>query len=50
MGKIKTRMGDGFKVEMTEAEVRKALEEGTRDAAERADIAPAFRGRSKAAL
>ena len=40
MGKIKTRMGDGFKVEMTEAEVRKALEEGTRDAAERADVEP----------
>jgi len=27
MAKIQTRMGDGFRVEMTEAEVRKDLEE-----------------------
>ncbi len=40
MGKIKTRMGDGFKVEMTEAEVRKDLEVGTKDAAERAGVSP----------
>jgi dimethylamine--corrinoid protein Co-methyltransferase len=40
MGKIKTRMGDGFRVEMTEAEVREDLEVGTKDAAERADVSP----------
>ena len=40
MGKIKTRMGDGFKVEMTEAEVREDLEVGTKDAAERAGVSP----------
>lgn len=40
MAKILTRTGDGFKVEMTEDEVRKDIEEGTKDAAERAGIAP----------
>ena len=38
MGKILTRMGDGSKIEMSEDEVRTDLEEGTRDASERADI------------
>ena len=38
MEKIQTRLGDGFRIEMTEAEVRQDLEEGTQDAAERADI------------
>lgn len=33
MAKIQTRFGDGFKVEMTEDEVKKAIEEGTNDAA-----------------
>jgi len=40
MGKIKTRMGDGFRVEMDEAEVREDLEVGTKDAAERAGVSP----------
>lgn len=40
MGKIQTRMGDGFRVELTEAEVRSDLEEGTKDAADRAKISP----------
>jgi dimethylamine--corrinoid protein Co-methyltransferase len=40
MGKILTRMGDGFRVEMTESEVRRDLEVATVDAAERAKIAP----------
>jgi len=40
MGKIQTRMGDGFRVELTEAEVRRDLEEGTEDAADRAKISP----------
>ena len=38
MGRIQTRMGDGHRVEMTEAQVRNDLEAGTRDAAERAKI------------
>ena len=38
MGKIQTRMGDGSKLEMTAAEIQADLEEGTRDAAERAEI------------
>jgi dimethylamine--corrinoid protein Co-methyltransferase len=33
-----TRMGDGYKMEMTEAEIRRDIEEGTRDASERAGI------------
>ena len=40
MAKIQTRFGDGFKVEMTEDEVKKAIEEGTNDAASRARIPP----------
>lgn len=40
MAKIQTRFGDGFKVEMTEDEVKKAIEEGTNDAASRARISP----------
>jgi len=40
MGKIQTRMGDGYRVEMSEAEVRQDLELGTLDAADRAKIAP----------
>lgn len=40
MTKILTRTGDGFKVEMTEDDVRKDIEEGTNDAAGRADVAP----------
>lgn len=38
MGKIVTRMGDGSVVEMTESELRRDLEDGTRDAAERANV------------
>ncbi|MCJ7705368.1 MAG: hypothetical protein MUO28_07480, partial [Desulfobacterales bacterium] len=40
MKKMVTRMGDGFRVEMTEAEVRRDLEKGTENAAERAKIVP----------
>jgi dimethylamine--corrinoid protein Co-methyltransferase len=40
MGKMQTRMGDGHRVEMTDAEVRNDLEAGTQDAAERAKIPP----------
>jgi len=40
MGKIQTRMGDGFRVEMTEAEIRHDLEEGVKDAVLRAEIPP----------
>jgi dimethylamine--corrinoid protein Co-methyltransferase len=40
MGKITTRMGDGFKVEMSESEIRSDLEAGTEDAADRGKIAP----------
>lgn len=40
MGKILTRMGDGSRVEMTEAEIRSDLEEGSKDAAERAEVPP----------
>jgi dimethylamine--corrinoid protein Co-methyltransferase len=38
MSKILTRMGDGFFVEMTESELKEDLEEGTKDASERAGI------------
>ena len=38
MGKILTRMGDGTLTEMDEAEVKRDLEEGTRDAAEKAEV------------
>ena len=40
MEKYKTRMGDGFSVEMTEAEIQRDIEEGTQDAANRAKIPP----------
>ena len=40
MAKIKTRMGDGFPVEMSEAEIRSDLAAGTEDAADRGKIAP----------
>ncbi len=40
MTEILTRTGDGFKVVMTEDEVRRDIEEGTKDAAERAGIDP----------
>ncbi len=35
MGKVQTRMGDGHRVEITEAELRGDLESGTADAADR---------------
>ena len=38
MGKIQTRIGDGHRIEMTESEVRRAIEDGTQDASERAKI------------
>jgi len=38
MRKYLTRMGDGFRVEMTDGEIRKDVEEGVRDAARRAQI------------
>ena len=40
MKKYLVRMGDGFLVELGEAEIRKDLEEGTKDAAERAAVPP----------
>jgi dimethylamine--corrinoid protein Co-methyltransferase len=40
MGTILTRMGDGAYVKMSEDELKKDLEEGTRDAAEKAGIPP----------
>ena len=38
MDKIFSRMGDGFPVELSESELRQDIEEGARDAAERAEI------------
>ena len=38
MGKIKTRRGDGIRIEMAAAEVREDLEKGTTDAADRAKV------------
>ncbi len=38
--KLYTRLGDGFGIEMTEAEMKQDLEEGTQDAAERAGVPP----------
>ncbi len=38
MGKIQTRMGDGYRIEMAEAEIRRDLEDGAKEAAERADV------------
>ncbi len=40
MGKIQTRIGNGIRIEMTEAEVKKDLAAGTEDAADRAKIPP----------
>ena len=40
MKKYLVRMGDGFLAEMGEAEIRKDLEEGTKDASERAGVPP----------
>lgn len=40
MGKVQTRMGDGHRIEITEAELRGDLEAGTADAADRGKIAP----------
>ncbi len=40
MEKYTTRMGDGFRVEMTESEIRRDLEVGTADASEKASIPP----------
>jgi len=40
MQKIYARMGDGSATELSESELRRDLEEGTRDAAERAKISP----------
>ena len=39
MGKIMTRYGDGTPVELDESDVMRDLEEGTRDAAERGNVA-----------
>lgn len=38
MAKYTTRMGDGFRVEMTEDEMRRDIEQGTQDAARRGKI------------
>ena len=43
MEKIYTRMGDGSVVELSESELRRDLEEGSRHAAERAKISPLSR-------
>jgi dimethylamine--corrinoid protein Co-methyltransferase len=40
MASFVTRMGDGFRVEMDEVEIRKDLEEGTQDAAKRGRVSP----------
>jgi dimethylamine--corrinoid protein Co-methyltransferase len=40
MAKIKTRMGDGFPVEMTQSQVMQDLEAGAQDAADRGKISP----------
>ena len=40
MGKIMTRMGDGFPVEMSESQLMEDLSTGTEDAADRGKIAP----------
>ncbi len=40
MGKVFTRLGDGFPIELTESELRKDLEKGTEDAADRGKIDP----------
>jgi dimethylamine--corrinoid protein Co-methyltransferase len=40
MEKFLTRMGDGFRVEMTEGEIRRDIEEAIQDASKRAKIPP----------
>ena len=40
MVKILTRYGDNYIAEMTEEEIRADIEDGTRDAADRAQIPP----------
>ncbi len=40
MKKFHTRMGDGYSFEMTEAEIKQDIEDGTRDASERAEVSP----------
>ena len=40
MGKFYTRMGDGSVIELNESELKQDLEEGTRDASDRAKIPP----------
>ena len=40
MGKYVTRMGDGFKVELTESEINRDIEEGSQEAAKNGQIAP----------
>ena len=40
MGKFYTRMGDGSLIQLSESELRRDLEEGTRDAADRGKISP----------
>ena len=40
MREFYTRMGDGSVIELSESELKQDLEEGTRDAAERAKIPP----------
>ena len=40
MGKIMTRMGDGFPVEMSESQLMEDLTTGTEDAADRGKIDP----------
>jgi len=40
VGRIRTRMGDGFPVELTPAQLRAELEEGTQAAARRAHVPP----------
>ena len=44
MQKIYTRMGDGSATELSESELKRDLEEGTKDAAERAKISPLSQG------
>ena len=40
MARIFSRLGDGSPIEMTESELRRDLEEGTADAADRGKIPP----------
>jgi dimethylamine--corrinoid protein Co-methyltransferase len=40
MAKFLQRMGDGYITEMTESEMKRGIEEGTKDAAERAKVPP----------